>query len=80
MDYNLLYRWVVGLTLGEAVWDHSTYTKNRDRLVEKDISRTLLLAVVEQARAAGLDSESHFPVDGTLGVDKGVNKKGRATL
>lgn len=66
LDYNLLYRWFVGLSMDDAVWDHSTFTKNRDRLIEKDISRALLLAVVEQARVAGLVSESHFSVDGTL--------------
>ena len=66
LDYNLLFRWFVGLNMDDPVWDHSTFSKNRDRLIEVDIARRLMLAVVEQARGAGLVSEDHFSVDGTL--------------
>lgn len=66
LDYNLLYRWFVGLAIDDPVWDHSTFTKNRDRLIDKDVARGLLLAIVEQARAAELVSDTHFSVDGTL--------------
>lgn len=66
LDYNLLYRWFVGLNLDDAVWDHSTFSKNRERLIEVDVARALLLACVEQARGQGLVSDEHFSVDGTL--------------
>lgn len=66
LGYNLLYRWFVGLSMDEAAWDHSTYTKNRDRLIEHDVIRTLFGQVMEQAKAAGLLSDEHFSVDGTL--------------
>ena len=66
LDYNLLFRWFVGMNLDDPVWDHSTFSKNRDRLIEVDIARRLMLAVVEQARGKNLVSEEHFSVDGTL--------------
>lgn len=66
LGYNLLYRWFVGLSMDEAAWDHSTYTKNRDRLIEHDVIRALFGQVMEQAKAAGLLSDEHFSVDGTL--------------
>lgn len=66
LGYNLLYRWFVGLSMDEAAWDHSTYTKNRDRLIEHDVVRALFGQVMEQAKAAGLLSDEHFSVDGTL--------------
>lgn len=66
IDYNLLFRWFVGLNIDDPVWDATVFTKNRDRLIEGEISERLLLAVVEQARAAQLLSEEHFTVDGTL--------------
>ena len=66
LGYNLLYRWFVGLSLDEVAWDHSTYTKNRDRLIEHDVVRALFGQVMEQAKAAGLLSDEHFSVDGTL--------------
>jgi transposase len=47
LDYNLLFRWFVGLNMDDLVWDHSTFSKNRDRLIEVDIARHLMLAVVE---------------------------------
>lgn len=66
LHYNMLFRWFVGLAMDEVAWDHSTYSKNRDRLIEHDAIRALFGAVVEQARAAGLLSDEHFSVDGTL--------------
>ena len=66
MDYNLLFRWFVGLNMDEAVWDVTVFTKNRERLMEGEVSERLLLAVVEQAHARHLLSEEHFTVDGTL--------------
>jgi transposase len=66
MDYNLLFRWFVGLNADEEVWDATTFTKNRDRLLEADVAKEFLVVVVEQARAKGLTSDEHFTVDGTL--------------
>ena len=66
LNYNLLFRWFVGLEMDDAVWDATVFSKNRERLIEADISQQLLLAVVEQARARQLLSEEHFTVDGTL--------------
>ena len=66
LEYNLLFRWFVGLSVDEPVWDHSTFSKNRDRLLEADIARELFEAIVEQARMAGLLSDEHFSVDGTM--------------
>jgi transposase len=66
IDYSILYRWFVGLNLDEAVWDATTFTKNRDRLLEAAVAKEFLAQVVEQARAAGLISDEHFTVDGTL--------------
>jgi transposase len=66
IDFNLLFRWFVGLGMDEGAWDPTVYSKNRDRLLQGAVSQRLLLAVVEQARAQGLLSEEHFTVDGTL--------------
>jgi len=66
IDYSILYRWFVGLNLDEAVWDATTFTKNRDRLLEGAVAREFLAQVVERAREAGLISDEHFTVDGTL--------------
>lgn len=66
LDYNLLFRWFVGLEMDDAVWDATVFAKNRERLIEAEVSEHLLLAVVEQARARQLLSEEHFTVDGTL--------------
>jgi len=66
MDYNLLFRWFVGLNADEGVWDATTFTKNRDRLPEAEVAKEFLTRVVEQARAQGLTSDEHFTVDGTL--------------
>jgi len=66
MDYSMLFRWFVGLNLDEEVWDATSFTKNRDRLLEADVAKQFLAQVVEQARAQGLTSNEHFTVDGTL--------------
>lgn len=66
LHYNLLYRWFVGLEMDDPVWDVTVFTKNRERLIEGEVSQRLLWAVVEQAREQGLLSEEHFTVDGTL--------------
>jgi transposase len=66
LGYNMLYRWFVGLSMDEAAWDHSTYTKNRDRLIEHEVVRALFERVMQQARQAQLLSDEHFSVDGTL--------------
>jgi transposase len=66
LDYNLLFRWFVGLSVDEPVWDHSSFTKNRDRLIEAGVARKLLRRVGTKARRAGLLSSEHFSVDGTL--------------
>src|SRR5436853_1181966 len=66
MDYNLLFRWFVGLNADDAVWDATVFTKNRDRLLEADVAKEFLACVVEQAGARGLTSDEHFTIDGTL--------------
>jgi transposase len=66
LDYNLLFRWFVGLSLDEPIWDHSTFSKNRDRLLAGDIARVFFDAVLADARTAKLLSDEHFTVDGTL--------------
>ena len=50
-DYNLLFRWFIGLSMDDPVWDHSTFSKNRDRLLESDIARGLFDAILAQAEA-----------------------------
>jgi transposase len=66
LDYNLLFRWFVGLGMDNAVWVPTTFTKNRDRLLEGDIAAAFFTAVVQQAKTARLLSDEHFTVDGTL--------------
>jgi transposase len=66
MDYNLLFRWFVGLNADDEVWDATVFTKNRDRLLEADVAKEFLSRVVEQAQTKGLTSDEHFTVDGTL--------------
>ena len=66
LGYNLLYRWFVGLSMDDAAWDHSTYTRNRDRLIEHEVVRGLFGQVMQQAKEAQLLSSEHFSVDGTL--------------
>jgi len=62
----VLFRWFVGLNLDEEVWDATTFTKNRDRLLEAEVAKLFLWQVVQQARHQGLISDEHFTVDGTL--------------
>ncbi|RME22033.1 MAG: IS5 family transposase [Deltaproteobacteria bacterium] len=66
LDYNLLFRWFVGLSVDEPVWDHSTFSKNRDRLLASEVAVAFFHQVLERARRAGLTSDEHFSVDGTL--------------
>jgi transposase len=66
IDYNLLFRWFVGLNADDEVWDATVFTKNRDRLLEADVAKEFLAQVVAQARAKGMTSDEHFTVDGTL--------------
>ena len=66
LDYNLLFRWFVGLSLDAAVWDVTVFTKNRERLIEDDIAAQLMAAVLHQERVKALLSDEHFSVDGTL--------------
>ena len=73
LEYNLLFRWFVGLNMDEPVWVPTVFTKNRDRLLEGDIAEKFFAHVLAQARLANLLSDEHFSVDGTL------RKPGRAT-
>jgi transposase len=66
LDFNLLFRWFVGLGVDDRVWDASTFCKNRDRLLEADVSAKLLNGVVKHKRVRRLLSRDHFSVDGTL--------------
>jgi transposase len=66
LQYNLLFRWFVGLSMDDPVWDATTFTKNRDRLLEGEIAAAFLEEVLVEAKAAGLVSDEHFTVDGTL--------------
>ena len=66
LDYSVLYRWFVGLGMDDAVWDATTFTKNRDRLLEGDIADAFFAEVLAAIRAEGLLSDEHFTVDGTL--------------
>jgi len=66
MDYNILFRWFVGLNLDDEVWDATTFTKSRNRLLEAEVAKEFLARVVGQARANGWTSDEHFTVDGTL--------------
>jgi len=66
LEFDLLFRWFVGLGVDEPVWDHSTFSKNRDRLLDGDIAARFLSAVLAQPRVKRLLSTEHFSVDGTL--------------
>ena len=66
MDYNLLFRWFVGLDMDARVWDASTFSKNRDRLLEADVAREFLTTLMELGRVRRLLSSDHFSVDGTM--------------
>jgi transposase len=66
LDYNILFRWFVGLGMDDAVWSPTTFTKNRDRLLSGDIAQAFFEAVLIHADSARLLSDEHFTVDGTL--------------
>jgi transposase len=66
LDYNLLFRWFVGLEMDDEVWDVTVFTKNRERLINGEVSQGLLSSVLVEARESNLLSEEHFTVDGTL--------------
>ena len=66
LDYSVLYRWFVGLSLDDPIWDATTFTKNRDRLLAGDIADAFFAEVVAAIQADGLMSDEHFTVDGTL--------------
>jgi transposase len=80
LDYNLLFRWFVGLSMDDPVWDATVFSKNRDRLLEGDIARAFFERVLCHARAQHLLSDEHFTVDGTLieawAGQKSFKKKG----
>jgi transposase len=66
LDYNLLFRWFVGLEIDDPIWDVTVFTKNRERLLKGDVAQLMLKAVVDQAAAMKLLSNEHFTVDGTI--------------
>jgi len=66
LGYNILYRWFLGLSLEDKVWDHSTFSQNQERLIGTDIAVKFLQRVIDQAKVAQLLSKEHFSVDGTL--------------
>ena len=66
LNYNLLFRWFVGLGPDDAVWVPTVFTKNRDRLLDGEVARLFFEEVVAEAMARGLTSDEHFTVDGTL--------------
>jgi transposase len=66
LEFDLLFRWFVGVGVDDAIWDHSTFSKNRERLLEGDVAAKILGAVLAQTRVKRLLSTDHFSVDGTL--------------
>jgi transposase len=66
LEYDLLFRWFVGLGIDDPAWDHSVFSKNRDRLLEGDIAAKFLVAILSQPKVKRLLSTDHFSVDGTL--------------
>jgi transposase len=66
LEYNLLFRWFVGLSMDDKVWDHSVFSKNRDRLIKHDVATKFFETIRRQAETAALLSNEHFTVDGTL--------------
>lgn len=65
LEFDLLFRWFVGLGVDDPVWDHSTFSKNRDRLLEGEIAIKFLSAVLGQPKVERLLSSDHFSVHGT---------------
>jgi transposase len=74
LGYNLLFRWFVGLSMDDEVWNVTVFTKNRERLLAGEIADEFFMQVVKQARAAGLLSDEHFTVDGTL-IEAWANRR-----
>src|SRR5512144_2259370 len=66
LDYNLLFRWFVGLSMDDAVWDATVFCKNRDRLLDGDIAAKFFASVLNLPQVSKLLSSEHFSVDGTL--------------
>jgi len=66
LEYNLLFRWFVGLNIDDLVWDATVFSKNRDRLLRADVAALFFRAVLDEAKAQDLVSDEHFTVDGTL--------------
>ena len=66
IDYNLMFRWFVGLGIDDPVWDHSTFSKNRDRLLDADVAAKFLEAVLRHPKSEAFPVGRHFSVDGTL--------------
>ena len=66
LDFNILYRWFVGLNMDDPIWDVTVFTKNRDRLLEGDVAHAFFDQVLAQAKTRKLLSDEHFTVDGTL--------------
>jgi transposase len=66
LDYNLLFRWFVGLSMDDQVWDHSVFSKNQERFLDSDLAAAFFGRILKQAATAGLLSDEHFTVDGTL--------------
>src|ERR1700752_138764 len=66
LDYNLLFRWFVGMNIDDPVWDVTVFTKNRERLLVGEVAQGFFNALLDQAAAHGLPSNEHFTVDGTL--------------
>ena len=66
IDFSLLFRWFVGLTVDEGIWNHATFSKNRDRFTEGELFHRFMAEIVEEARRHQLLSSEHFSVDGTL--------------
>jgi transposase len=66
LDYNLLFRWFVGLNMDDAIWNVTVFTKNRERLLDGNIAEAFFQTVLQQARERSLLSDEHFTVDGTL--------------
>src|SRR5262252_221210 len=74
LNYNLLYRWFVGLKMDEAVWDVTVFTKNRERLLEGEVARKFFQQVLRRGEAGKLFSEEHFTVDGTM-IEAWANRR-----
>ena len=77
LDYNLLFRWFVGLSMDDKVWDHSVLSKNQERFLDSDLAAAFFARILKQAATAGLLSDEHFTVDGTL-IEAWVSLKSSA--